>query len=345
MEMEEERTKPVTIKDVAREAGVSIATVSRLLNGLDGVAPERAQRIRDAVEKLHYQPNSMARALKIRESRSIGLIIPDIENPFFPALVRGVEDAAQLHGYAVILCNTDGKPAREEEYMKFLYQKQVDGILFAGNLDFAENRHWLSTIQLPIVLLDRRIPGAPYSAVLSANEDGAYLAVQHLIAQGCRQIAVIGGRARSPVGNERLQGYRQALIDNKMEADEMLCKEGNFSFEGGYQAAESLLASGKPFDGLFAANDMMAIGALQCLERHGRKVPEEIAVVGYDDIQMAAWYKPALTTMGQPVYEMGRLAVAKLVEEIGGKNVVRQEQILQPQLVVRQSSLRKGQER
>ncbi|WP_346355510.1 LacI family DNA-binding transcriptional regulator [Azotosporobacter soli] len=343
--MEEERTKPVTIKDVAREAGVSIATVSRLLNGLDGVAPERAQRIRDAVEKLHYQPNSMARALKIRESRSIGLIIPDIENPFFPALVRGVEDAAQLHGYAVILCNTDGKPTREEEYMKFLYQKQVDGILFAGNLDFAENSHWLSTIQLPIVLLDRRIPGAPYSAVLSANEDGAYLAVQHLIAQGCRQIAVIGGRARSPVSNERLQGYRQALIDNKMEADEMLCKEGNFSFEGGYQAMESLLAGGKPFDGLFAANDMMAIGALQCLERHGRKVPEEIAVVGYDDIQMAAWYKPALTTMGQPVYEMGRLAVAKLVEEIGGKNVVRQEQILQPHLVVRQSSLRKGQER
>lgn len=341
MQQQRETKKTATIKDVAKEAGVSIATVSRLLNGLDGVAPDRAARIRAAVDKLQYQPNSMARALKVRESRSIGLIIPDIENPFFPALVRGVEDAAQQSGYAVILCNTDGKPAREEEYIKFLYQKQVDGILFAGNLDFAENEAWLRAIRTPIVLLDRRIAGAPYSAVLSDNEGGAHQATAHLLAQGCRRVAVIGGRPGSPVSSERLHGYRRALREHGMEPQDALCIDGHFSFEGGYQATAALLAAKVSFDGLFAANDIMAIGAIECLHQHGLQVPQDVAVSGYDDISMAAWYKPALTTMGQPVYEMGQLAASLLIEEINGKGTPGQERILVPQLTVRASSARK----
>ena len=339
--MEHGKKKTATIKDVAREAEVSIATVSRLLNGLEGVAPDRASRIRAAVEKLNYRPNSMARALKVRESRSIGLIIPDIENPFFPALVRGVEDAAQKIGYAVILCNTDGRREREQEYMKFLQQKQVDGILFAGNLDFDENKSWLSLMRVPIVLLDRRMPNAPYSAVLSDNEGGAYQATLHLIRQGCQKIAAIGGRPGSPVSNERLQGYRRALEKNGMVYDATLLREGNFSFEGGYQATKDLLEDGQVFDGLFAANDMMAIGALECLRIYGRNVPEDVAVSGYDDIKMAKWYKPALTTMAQPVYEMGQLAAKQLIEEITGKTEAGQERILEPQLVVRESTQRK----
>lgn len=334
--------KQTTIKDVAQAAGVSIATVSRVLNKQPGVSKELSEQVEKAVKQLNYQLNGIARALKISQSRSIGLIIPDIENPFFPALVRGVEDAAQKQGYAVILCNTDGKPEEEDRYLKFLLSKQVDGILFAGNLNFEQNKSWLSTLPVPIVLLDRRILGAPFSTVLVDNELGASMAVDHLIKQGRKGIAIIGGKPESPTSIERVNGAMNSLKAHGHSIEEHLVFAGYFTFEGGYEATEKLIQSGQSFDAVFAANDMMAIGVIECLGKYGRQVPEDVAVVGFDDIRMAAWYKPSLTTIKQPVYVMGQVAVQIMVDHITGAITECNDKILIPELIVRQSSGGKG---
>lgn len=335
-------TKQITIKEVAQAAGVSIATVSRVLNKQAVVSKELSDKVEIAVKELNYQLNGIAKALKSSQSRSIGLIIPDIENPFFPALVRGVEDAAQKEGYAVILCNTDGKPEEEDRYLKFLLSKQVDGILLVGNLKFAQYENYLSSLSIPLVLLDRRMEDAPYSTVLVDNELGAFMAVDHLIKQGRRHIAILRGKPESPTSMERVKGAMKGLTDHGYSLEENLILTGYFTFEGGYQGIERLIDSGQSFDAVFAANDMMAIGAMECLEKHGRCVPDDVAVVGFDDIRMAAWHKPSLTTIKQPVYEMGQVAVKIIVEHITGSNTNCTDQILKPELIVRQSSGEKG---
>lgn len=335
-------SKQTTIKEVALEAGVSIATVSRVLNEQAGVSTELSEQVQAAVRKLNYRPNGIARALKISKSRCIGLIIPDIENPFFPALVRGVEDAAQKQGYAVILCNTDGKPDEEKAYLKFLLSKQVDGILFVGNLNYEKNKHWLSTLPVPFVLLDRPMPGAPFPTVLVDNELGALLAVNHLIEEGRRHIGIITGKSHSATSNERIHGALQSLKNHGYFFDEQLLSTGYFTFDGGYMAAEKLISSGHEFDAIFVANDMMAIGAIECLRKYGKQVPNDVAVVGFDDIRMAEWYQPSLTTVKQPVYDMGQVAVRIMVEQIKGVGNGDQHRILKPELIIRQSSSKKG---
>lgn len=329
--------KRSTIKDVARVAGVSIATVSRILNGHGGVSTQLKQKVQAAVKELDYQPNGMARALKNQESRSIGLIIPDIENPFFPALVRGVEDAAQQNGYALILCNTDGKPKVEEKYLKFLLTKQVDGILFVGNLGNDGGQFWFSGLNVPVVLLDRRIAGTPFSAVLTDNRAGAVMAVEYLIRQGRRKIVMIGGRQKSITSLERAAGFLAAMRAHDYSVSEHDIYYGDFTFEGGYRAVQALLENKTAFDAVFAANDMMAIGVMEGLSRHGLRVPDDVAVVGFDNIHMSAWYKPALTTVSQPVYQMGKIGVEILVDEIVGNGDSRQEIVLTPKLVIRRS--------
>jgi LacI family transcriptional regulator len=323
---------------VAKAAGVSIATVSRILNSKDGVSDELVSKVQAAVKELKYQPNNFARALKIQQSRSIGLIIPDIENPYFPALVRGVQDAAQTNDYALLPCNTDGKPEEEERYIKFLLSKQVDGILFAGNLEFAQNREWLLTIPVPVVLLDRRISGMSNSAVLTDNRLGAFMAVEHLIKQGRRHIAMVGGKGKSSSSQERTSGYVAAHQAYEYPCLQSLIISGDFSFAGGYKAAQALLSNGDVFDAVFAANDMMAIGVIECLIQQGIRIPDDVAVVGYDNINMAAWCKPSLTTINQPVYDMGRIGVDILITCLNRELVEQQEVLLKPELIVRQSS-------
>jgi LacI family transcriptional regulator len=333
--------KQITIKDVAQEAGVSIATVSRVLNEQSGVSKELVEQVKAAVQKLNYQPNAIARALKNSESRSIGLIIPDIENPFFPALVRGVEDAMQEIGYAVILCNTDGHSEVEERYIKFLLSKQVDGILFVGNLNFEQNP-WLAALPVPMVLLDRKIVGAPFSTVMVDNELGAFMAVEHLIKQGRHHIAIISGKSQSPISIDRVNGAIRALTMYGYPCSKQNILNRYFTFEGGYQAVNELIASESFFDGIFAANDMMAIGAIECLTKYGRQVPDDVAVVGFDDIRLATWYKPSLTTVRQPVYEMGQVAVKSLLEQLTDGKTEASDKILKPELIIRRSSGSKG---
>lgn len=330
--------KNITIKDVAQEANVSIATVSRILNGKDKVSSELTERVEKAVKKMKYQLNDVARSLKIKESRSIGLIIPDIENPFFPALVRGVEDMAQQHNYAVILCNTDGRVEEEEKYIQFLFSKRVDGMVFTESLDNKKNIALLASTGIPVVLLDRRVEGMAASTVVTDNRLGAFMATEHLIQLGKKNIAFLNGSVKLSSGAERASGYRDALSKYNLDYNPQLVVNGAFTYDSGYEAADSLVKSGQPFDAIFASNDMIAIGAIECLGKHQIRVPEDVGVVGFDDIRMAGWYKPALTTIRQPVYDMGKCAVTILVNQITGLRDDYYEEIFMPELIIRQSS-------
>lgn len=327
-----------TIKDVARAAGVSIATVSRILNGSGVVSPQLMKKVQSAVEATGYYPNAVARALKIKESKSIGLIIPDIENPFFPALVRGIEDTARKHDYSVILCNSDGYAAEEKRYIHFLYSKQVDGVIFTGGVNGDENLALLSELALPVVTLDRQSNVMDVNSVGVDNYYGAMLAVKHLIEQGARKIAFLGGAARLSVAAERFQGYQDALKELDILLAEDLILHGEFTFDSGYQNAGRLLNSAEPFDAVFAANDLIAFGAIECLTEHGIKVPQEVLVAGYDDIWMARWYKPSLTTVRQPVYQMGQKAVEILLTLLSNAECTVQAEKFRPELIIRNST-------
>jgi LacI family transcriptional regulator len=338
MQNDKQVLKNTTIKDVAQLANVSIATVSRTLSGKDKVSPLLAERVSAAMKELQYQPNDVARALKIKESRSIGLMIPDIENPFFPALVRGVQDAAKIHNYAVILCNTDGRLEEERNYIHFLYSKRVDGIVFTDSVYNKQSISLLDSLGIPVVLLDRRVTGIHASTVTSDNRLGAFLATEHLIELGKKRIAFISGPLKLSSGADRASGYQDALVRYNISYNKNLAFIGAFTYESSYKAVEDLLFSREKFDAVFASNDLMAIGVIECLAKYGIRVPEDVAVVGFDDIRMAAWYKPLLTTIRQPVYDMGQYAVKLLVEHITGVRETYYEKIFKPELIIRQSS-------
>jgi len=338
MSPNKQELRNITIKDVAQEAKVSIATVSRILNGKGNVSSALTKRVETAVKKMNYQLNDVARSLKIKESRSIGLIIPDIENPFFPALVRGVQDMAQQHNYAVILCNTDGRVEEEEKYIQFLFNKRVDGMIFTESFNNKKNMALLASTGIPMVLLDRRVEGMQASAVVTDNRLGAFMATEHLIQLGKQRIAFLNGSVKLSSGAERANGHRDALRTYHVEYDHQLVINGAFTYDSGYEAADNLVRSGQSFDAIFASNDMIAIGAIECLATHHIRVPQDVGVVGFDDIRMAAWYKPALTTIRQPVYDMGRCAVTILVEQITGQRDDYSEEIFMPELMIRQSS-------
>lgn len=327
-----------TIKDVAKEAGVSIATVSRILNQTAVVSPELTERVRSAIVRLGYAANDVARTLRGKESGSIGLIIPDIENPFFPALVRGVEDAARGCDQAVVLCNTDGKAREEQRYIEFLHGKRVDGLIFTGGIDSEASLALLERLKMPTVMLDRRAASRKTHAVVLDNAAGARLAVEHLLAAGRARIAFIGGEPGLSVTRERCQGYRDALLEHGAAIDERLIWMGEFTFDGGRAGVEALRERGAPFDALFAASDIMAYGAMECLRRHGILTPRDVFVVGCDDVWMSKWYKPSLTTVRQPIYEIGGAAVDLLMEVRARPRLEIRELVFQPRLIVRDST-------
>lgn len=329
----------VTIKDVAKAAGVSIATVSRILNRSAGVSGELEEKVRRAIEELGYYTNDAARTLKGKESFSLGLIIPDIQNPFFPALVRGIEDAARSVDHAVLLCNSDGGVEEEMRYIRFLHGKRVDGILLIAGPDSTASVDLAASLNMPLVLLDRQVRGRDLPAVLPDNRYGGRLAVNALLECGCQKIAFIGNRSLSSAG-ERFEGYCEVLAERGIELTEGLIQEQPFTFDGGYRGIAALLEAKAAFDGVFVGNDVMAFGVIACLRQHGIRVPGDVQVVGFDDIWMAKWHNPPLTTLCQPVDAIGQAAVQMLLDlRSNGKRVVQQR--FQPHLVFRESTVRK----
>jgi len=328
----------ITIRDVAARAGVSSTTVSHVINRTRPVSADLRARVEQAMAELGFQPNALARSLRRKRTHTLGMIVPDSANPFFAEVGRGIEDTSFAAGYSVILGNSDGDPARELLYMDLLIQKQVDGVLLAPTGSRTELAVTLQMRKIPTVVIDRDIPGASADRVHIDNAAGGYLATRHLIELGHRRIGYIGGPAdRGPVP-DRSAGYRQALREAGLPLDEALVVDGNFQDSGGYSGGRTLLALRQRPSAIFAGNDLMAIGVLAAAHEEGVPVPQELSVIGFDDIHLARYINPALTTVAQPKYELGVIAAQLLLARLGQTDLPPQRRLLQAHLVVRQST-------
>lgn len=314
-----------TIKDIAKEAGVSIATVSFIVNGKDQhISEATRQRVKDVMKKYNYIPNAMAGSLVTRRTGIIGLILPDITNPFFPGIARGAEDRANEEGYSIIFCNTDDKIEVEEKYIESLTSKMVDGIIIAHSSNSDQMGEILERTQIPVILIDRDFDSKNIlGKVLVNNKDGARQAVCHMVEKGYKKIAYLSGSLKTQTAMDRLEGYKEALREKNLPVVEALIKYGEYRVEWGRKGIEELLTEKQDFDAVFCGNDLIAIGAMKELLKHGYRVPEDKGVMGFDDIYMAQMVEPELTTVKQPNYEMGYQAVDLLIRHLKEKKTAK----------------------
>lgn len=330
------------LKDIARLAGVSIATVSMILNNKDqNISTSTRENVLRIARENNYIPNAMARSLIVGQTKIIGLIIPDISNPFFPELARGVEDKANVSGYNVIFCNTDDDLEKEEKCLEMLAEKMVDGIIFAHSAKRTGGLESYIRENIPMILIDRDIDiDNVKGKVLVDNLYGAYQGVKHLLEKGYHKIAFITGALTSNTATERLQGYKEALKECDIPIDERYIKTGHYKSEWGVEATELLLSEGINFDAIFCGNDLIALGVMKTLIGKGFKIPDDVGIVGFDDIWMANMVVPELTSVRQPNYEMGYKAAQMLIEVISGYGIPteKREIVLKPELIIRKSS-------
>jgi LacI family transcriptional regulator len=327
----------VTIADVAREAGVSSQTVSRVINNKGELKPETRRSVIEVIERLGYRPSSIARSLATKRTHTLGLSVPDIDNPFWPGIARGIEDVAWQHGYHVFLCNTTEDPKREEAVLQLLEGKRVDGVIVAGSRLPDERLLPLIEKHSAVVLVNRVIAGGAAGSVRVDAAYGATLAINHLLARQRRCIAHLAGPPASQNSQGHINGYTCALQAAGYPVDQELIRPGPPYREDGLQAAKALLAARPDVDALYCYNDLVAIGAMQACAELGLRVPEDIAVVGYDDILLAGLVTPALTTLRISKYNVGAAAARMLFERISGQ-VHESEVVMRPELVIRASA-------
>jgi LacI family transcriptional regulator len=327
-----------TIKDIAEETGFSYATVSRALNNKYGVKPDTRDRIMTVAEARGYSPNALARGLVKKKSDTIGLIIPDISNPFFPQVARGIEDAAKAKGYSVFLCNTNYESSQEARYLQLLAEKRVDGIILTSGFQVSAPSDTLPANSIPMVSLCSRFGNVQDNFVVIDNERGGFIATKHLIEQGYPTIGFIGAKNVDFSEGQRFHGYRQALDKFNLPFEDSHVFTGDLKRESGYEIVKRVIAEHNPPRAFFVENDLMALGVIQGIKESGLKVPDDIAVVGFDDISFAAFPEISLTTVRQPKYEMGKLAVEILLDCIINGTQEPKKYILEPELVIRTSS-------
>ena len=326
---------PIKIEDVAQRAGVSTATVSRVLSGKPYVSEELRARVLSAAQELDYRPSRVARSLREQRSRIIGLIISDIQNPFFTAIVRAVEDGAYANGHAVFLCNTDEDEAKETLYIDLMLAEHVAGVILSSTTGRNPAYNHLVQAGIPAVAIDRRVYNVPLDTVLVDNIDATRRAVEHLIAQGHRRIGAIVGHLTSSTGAERLRGYTDALMAHDIPVSDALIRIGTPRAPVGYAAMNELLALRDPPTAVFTGNNLLTAGALRALFDAGRRVPEDVAVAAFDDMEWAVFIQPALTMVAQPTYEIGRIAVELLQKRIADPRRPLEEVILQARVIAR----------
>lgn len=324
----------VTIKDVAKEANVAISTASRVINGSNNVSDGTRERVEQAVRKLGYKPNSIARSLKQKHTYSIGLVVPDIGNPFFAEVAQAVEQSARERGYSVLLANTNSKEDQEREAVDLLIAKQVDGIVWFAPIDRKLVDELSSSDNMEIVTISGGADPLGTHSININDQLGAVEAVSHLIKLGHTRIGYIAEPAHHT--QERLIGYKAALKQAGIAVDTTLIERGTFKAKSGLDATKRLLSIKNPPTAIFAANDLMAVEAMQYMRGKGLRVPEDVAVVGFDDIELASLSGIELTTIAQPKYEMGREAAKLLISSLRRTTASRQV-LLSPSLVVRKS--------
>jgi LacI family transcriptional regulator len=331
-----------TIEDVAGRAGVSISTVSRVVNQSVPVDPATEARVREAIDELGYRPNLLARSFRRQVTQTIGLLVPDNSNPFFAEVARAIEDAGFASGYSVVLCNSDLSEVKQDTYVDVLLAKRVDGLIlistgFIPPESGIELMSRVSDAGVPCVVVDRDLGDLPFDQVLVDNHQGGYLAGQYLLQLGHRRIACVAGHRDLAPSAGRIAGFLQALTAAELSGPDAALVSGNGHYEGGIAAAQELLAKGADFTAVFAFNDLMAIGVIAALQRAGRRVPDDVSVIGFDNILQTAAMFPAVTTIAQPTAELGRRSVELLLERIKNKEAPPQRLVLSTKLIERES--------
>jgi DNA-binding LacI/PurR family transcriptional regulator len=329
-----------SLQEVARRARVSIATVSRVLNKSDKVVPETRATVEQALRDLGYRPSRVARRLRMNTGHAhlVGLIIPDIQNPFYAEIARGVEDAAYASEYALILCNSDENLAKERFYLEVMQAESVDGIVLPPFNDTDAGVVELVKTGIPVVCVDRSHAKVKTDLVEVDNYQGALEAVRHLIERGHRSIALIEGRTQVSTSRERRRGYLDALAANGITPRKELMRAGDFKQESGRILTNELLDLRKPPTALFVCNNLMTVGALSALHQRGVRIPQELALVGFDDLPWAEALDPPPTVVRQPAYDVGRQAMELLLKRIMEPNRLPVTVRLRPELVIRKST-------
>jgi len=332
---------PVTLKELAARAQVHPSTVSRVANNDPSlrIAQATRTRIEALLRETEYRPNGVARGLKLRQTMVLAVVIPDITNPFFAALFRGIEDGATPRGYQVLLCNTDGIPERQRAHLQSLAARRVDGVILASTFLKDPAVPWLRHQRTPYVLVNRFSDEGVDPFVGSDDVTGAMLATQHLIGLGHDRIGHLAGQPTVSTGVLRRKGYHAALVEAGISADPDLLVESGYVEEGGAQAMERLLSLDHPPTAIFAVTDMTATGAYGVARRRGLRIPEDLAIVGYNDIPLAGRLIPGLTTVHVPIHEFGSVAARMLLEQIETGVLTPRRVMFAPQLVVRGSSV------
>lgn len=333
---------PVTIKDIARELKISPSTVSRALKNHPDISEETKKAVNDLALRLNYQPNAVALSLKQRRSNTIGIIIPEIVHFFFSSVISGIEDVAYDAGFNVIICQSNERYDREVANARTLLANRVDGILVSVSKETKDFGHLynIRENEVPLVFYDRTVPGFDADQVIIDDVDAAYRATKHLIENGCKTIAHFAGPQNLLIGQQRKEGYLKALKEAGLEVrPERIIQADNF--EKARMAVIRILEEKIPMDGLFAVNDLTAIGAMQTLQKKGIKIPGEIAIVGFSDGRLSGITNPTLTSVDQHGYEMGTVATEMLLKRIfsENKNYLFETKILNANLIVRESSV------
>ncbi len=337
----------ITIKDLARELGISPSTVSRALKDHPDISSKTKRLVANLAKKLDYQPNTIALSLRSNKTHTIGVVIPELVHFFFSTVISGIEDVAYKAGYNVILCQSNESYQREIMDVNALLTHRVDGLLISVSKETTSPDHFTPFTErnLPLIFFDRKLDGVPASSVVVDDQLGGYKATAHLIDQGCKNILHLAGPEKLLISKNRKQGYLRALREHNLEPDPRLivdCNSGA-NVNQAQQVVAQLISEGIHFDGIFANNDLTAIGAMNFLLEQGMKIPNEVAVVGYSNWQMASLVEPGLSSINQPGFEMGQTAAQLFIDQVSSTSSgsINKKVVLESELVIRESSRRK----
>jgi LacI family transcriptional regulator len=332
------KTAP-TMRDVARLAEVSVATVSAVANGTAVVSPKRADRVRKAMEALDFHPDQIARSLKTGRTQVLGMILPDVTNPFYPEVIVGAEEIARASNYSVMLCNANEDPRQEQQQLNTLFSHRVDGVLIACS-DPAISLDRLMRRRSPIVCFDRIPPGFQGDTVATDNFQGAYEATRHLIGLGHERIAVLAGRTALSTHSSRLEGFRRAMADARLPVHDEFCWPGGMQPDTGYDVGRQLTTLRHRPTAVFCTNNKLLLGLVRAIGERGIRCPEDVSLVGFDDFTWTENFHPPLTTVAQPARELGRRAMQLLIERVENnvEELPRRQVILAQELKIRNST-------
>ncbi|MFZ6843910.1 LacI family DNA-binding transcriptional regulator [Undibacterium sp. RuTC16W] len=327
-----------TMKQVAEKARVSTTTVSHVINNTRVVSEDARERVLSVIQELRYIPSAVARSLKNDKTHTLGMMIPNNSNPYFAEVIQGIEDESFRLGYNIILCNSYDDPKKQAAYTRVLMEKRIDGLILVSSGIDLELTQLLADEAIPKVLVDREVPGVAADFIEADHEQGGYLATKYLLDLGHRRIACVSGPKTLLPSGDRVSGYLRALKEAGIDFNSEYLAHSDFTSQGGFSAFQQLLALPDRPTAIFASNDLMAIGGLCAAQQTGMRIPEELSVMGYDDIALASFSTPPLTTIAQPKYEIGVLTARVLVNRIINAELPLRREMLETKLTVRQST-------